>query len=87
MDDQLTSTEIETLWRLADQAAPAPLPLPPSTKFAGLQPRVQAAMVELVLRKLDREATTTPRREDLLVLLSSAHPRLRTLGIRLGGLL
>ena len=88
MDDELTSIEIETLWRLADQPAPAtPENNPPSAQFASLRLRVQAAMVELVLRKLYREAATTPRREDLLVLLASAHPRLRTLGIRLSGLL
>lgn len=84
MDDPLSTAEMEALWRLAGhQPSPAP-PGQPSAKFEKLRPRVQAAMLELILRQLEQEPVAvalTP--DDLVVLLTSTHQRIRTLGIRL----
>lgn len=84
MDAPLSSTEMEALWRLAGLPSSAAPATPPSPKFAGLRPRVQAAMVEMVLREVEQDAeAVVPARADVLVLLTSTHPRLRTLGLRL----
>lgn len=43
-----------------------------------------AAIVEIVLRKLEQDADAViPAGADVLVLLTSTQPRLRTLGLRL----
>lgn len=89
MSDELLSTsEIETLWRLTGCQPGSTGANQAHAKCENLRARVHTAMIELVLRQLEQEIeTVTPRREDLVVLLTSTHPRLRTLGIRLGGLL
>jgi hypothetical protein len=84
MDDLLTTPEVEALWRLAGRQPSPAHPLQPNPKFEKLRPRVQAAMLELILRQLEQEtAVVTPIQDDLVVLLTSTRQRIRTLGIRL----
>jgi hypothetical protein len=89
MSEELLSTsEIETLWRLAGCQPGSTGADQAHAKFEKLRARVNTAMIELVLRQLEREiVAVAPRREDLVVLLTSTNARLRTLGIRMGGLL
>lgn len=83
MEDQPTSAEMETLWRLAGQPWHAHA-LQPTSQFEKLRPRIHAAIVEMVLRQLERDnETVDPGGDDLLVLLASQDSRLRLLGIRL----
>jgi hypothetical protein len=85
MNNLLSPQESETLWQLAGQSARIGHTAQPRAELERLRPRVQAAMVEIVLRKLEQaEDVMRPEPQQLLVLLSSPHTRLRTLGLRLG---
>jgi hypothetical protein len=84
MADLLSSREMETLWCLAGRRPASEPPPDPSSKAERLRSRIRAAMLELILRQLETEAgTVAPAEDDLVVLLTSAHQRIRTLGIRL----
>ena len=84
MNNILVSAELEILSRLTGRQSPGPQAAALESKFQMFRPAVLEMMREMVVIELEQDLPLISlTRQEVAVLLNSADPRVRLIGIRL----